>query len=104
LPNVVLEAMALEVPVLATRIAGLPTLVQDGVSGLLVEPEDSAALAAGLGQLLGDAALRGRFVEAARRTIETTFSFERRMRRVAGIYDALLARTPAAAPAVADHA
>jgi len=104
LPNVLLEAMALEVPVVATRIAGVPTLVEDGVSGLLVEPGDSVVLAGALRQVLGDAALRDCFAAAARQTIETTFSFERRMRRVAGIYDALLARKPAAAQAAAHHA
>lgn len=103
LPNVLLEALALEVPVVATRVAGVPTLVQDGVSGLLVEPGDTAALANGIRQLLADATVRGRFAEAGRRIVETTFSFQRRMRRVAGIYDALLDKKPAPAAAAAHH-
>src|SRR5262245_45236645 len=104
LPNVLLEAMALEVPVVATRVAGVPTLVQDSVNGLLVEPGDIAALANGIRQLLTDATIRGRFADVGRQAVETTFSFERRMRRVAGIYDALLDKKQATAAAAAPQA
>ena len=60
LPNVVLEAMALEVPVAATRIAGVPRLIRDGENGLLVEPGSVDELVAALGRLLGDPELRRR--------------------------------------------
>src|SRR4029078_12432693 len=53
LPNVLLEALALEAPVVATRIAGIPSLIQHGANGLLVEPEDEDALAAARRRLLG---------------------------------------------------
>ena len=52
-PNVVLEAMAMEVPVVATRIAGVPRMIEDGVNGLLVEPGDVDGLARALATLLG---------------------------------------------------
>src|SRR5262249_9818316 len=58
LPNVLLEAMALEVPIVATRIAGVPRLVRDEVTGLLVEPGSVDALTHGLDRLLADPALR----------------------------------------------
>jgi glycosyltransferase involved in cell wall biosynthesis len=99
LPNVLLEAMALEVPVVATRIAGIPSLIQHDKNGLLVEPANLFALTEGLRRLLGDQPLRKRFSREGRQTIEGSFSFERRMRRIAGIYDALLARSPDAMPA-----
>src|SRR5262249_13386282 len=70
MPNVLLEAMAMGVPVVATRIAGVPHLVRDGENGLLVEPGNPDELAAALAHLLNDAGLRSRLENAGRRTIE----------------------------------
>ena len=56
-PNTVMEAMAKGVPVVATRVGGVPDLVRDGVTGFLVEPGDVPALAARIRELMGDAAL-----------------------------------------------
>lgn len=67
LPNAVLEAMAAGVPVVATRVGGVPELVEDGVTGLLVPPRDPPALAEALAHLAGDADLRVRMGAAARR-------------------------------------
>jgi glycosyltransferase involved in cell wall biosynthesis len=92
LPNVVLEAMALETPVVATRIAGMPSLIREGSDGLLVEPGNLAELKAAVGLLIDDSALRRRLATTARTTIETRFSFTRRMERVAAVYDGLLNR------------
>ncbi len=92
LPNVVLEAMALGVPVVATRIAGVPRLVRDGETGVLVEPKSVEELTAGLARLLDDADERGRLAAAGRRTIETSYSFAARMRAIRAIYDDLLGR------------
>lgn len=95
-PNVVLEAMAMEVPVVATRIAGVPRLIQDGVNGLLVEPDDVAGLTQALATLLGDKPFRERLARAGRETVERKYSFAVRMRKIRAIYDDLLGRTPAA--------
>jgi glycosyltransferase involved in cell wall biosynthesis len=97
LPNVLLEALALEVPVVATRIAGVPRLIRDGQTGLLVEPGALSELTAALERLLGDAALRARLAAAGPALVETEFSFARRMERIARLYDGLLGR-----PRVAD--
>lgn len=67
------EAMALERPVLATRISGVVDLIEEGVSGLLVPPKDPAALAEGIAQLIGDPLLRKRLGEAGRQRIESHF-------------------------------
>lgn len=90
LPNVLLEAMALEVPVVATRIAGIPRLVQTEQNGLLVEAGDETQLTKALQRLLSDATLRAQYAAAGRETIEQDFSFEHRMKKIAKIYDDLL--------------
>ncbi|HWB13971.1 MAG TPA: glycosyltransferase family 4 protein [Pirellulales bacterium] len=93
-PNVVLEAMAMEVPLVATRVAGVPKMVEHGVDGLLVEPGDVAGLAQALASLVSDARLRGGLARAARSTVETRYSFAVRMDKIRKIYDDILGRTP----------
>jgi glycosyltransferase involved in cell wall biosynthesis len=95
LPNVMLEAMAMEAPVAATRIAGVPRLVQDGENGLLVEPGSVEELAAALDRLVADNGLRAKLAAAGRRHMETEFSFAVRMERLAAIYDQMLERRAA---------
>jgi glycosyltransferase involved in cell wall biosynthesis len=90
LPNVLLEAMALEVPVVATRIAGVPRLVQGGDNGLLVAPGSVEELTQALATLAADAGLRARLAAAGRRTVETRYSFAGRMRKIRALYDRLL--------------
>jgi glycosyltransferase involved in cell wall biosynthesis len=95
-PNVVLEAMAMEVPLVATRIAGVPKLIENGINGLLVEPDDVRGLTQALGEVLSDHALRERLAVAGRETVETRYSFALRMQKIRAIYDELLKRTSAA--------
>lgn len=90
LPNVILEAMAMEVPVVATRIAGIPRLIEHESNGLLIRPDSLDELSVALGRLLKDAALRERLGTAARRTVEESYSFEVRMEKVRAVYDRLL--------------
>jgi len=91
LPNVVLEAMALEVPVVATRVNGVPRLVQDGRNGLLVDAGDEAGLATALLGILGNEGLQTVFRAAGRRTVEGRYSFAARMLKLKRLYDELLA-------------
>jgi glycosyltransferase involved in cell wall biosynthesis len=97
LPNVLLEAMALGVPVIATHIAGIPRLIQDGENGLLVPPDDPAALTRALGSLMGDDKRRARLGQAGRRTVEQHYSFALRMQKIANLYDGLTNRDRAVA-------
>ena len=69
----VMEAMALEKPVVCSEIAGLPEVVRDGQTGFLVPPGDSLALQHALEKLLADAALRARIGCNARRFLEANF-------------------------------
>src|SRR5262245_45799892 len=91
LPNVLLEAAAMEVPIVATRIAGVPRLVRDGETGVLVEPGSMPSLAGGLERLLRDEALQQRLANAGRRRVESHYSFAKRIEKIGDIYDKLLA-------------
>jgi glycosyltransferase involved in cell wall biosynthesis len=62
-PRTLVEARALGCPVVATRVGGIPSSVQHGKTGLLVEPNDSAGLAAAIEQILSDESLRRRLIE-----------------------------------------
>jgi len=70
LPNAVLEAMAVGLPVIATRVGGVPELVEDGVTGLLVPAHAPGALAEAIALVVGDPRLRVRLGTAARRSAE----------------------------------
>src|SRR5262245_38973399 len=74
---VIAEAMAAERPILATRVGGVPELVEDGVTGMLVDKRDVAAIAQGLLRLLSDADLRRRMGTAGRRAAERKFDLTR---------------------------
>ena len=71
--NVLLEAMALGVPVVTTTAGAAAEVVGDRVTGRLVPPDDVTALAAALEELLGDAEQRARLARTARATVETYF-------------------------------
>jgi glycosyltransferase involved in cell wall biosynthesis len=94
LPNVVLEAMALEVPLVATRVAGIPSLIRDDENGILVEPGTVEVLTGGIRRLLADGETAARLARAARRTVEDSYAFTRRMEKMAAIYDRTLRSPP----------
>lgn len=85
LPVVLMEAMAAGVPVIATRVAGIPELVRDQESGLLVPPGDSDAAADAIRRLLGDPDLRNRIAAAGRRMVEREFNTHAETRWMATI-------------------
>jgi glycosyltransferase involved in cell wall biosynthesis len=75
-PTVILEAMASGRPVVSTHLAGIPELVVDGQTGMLVQPGDSTALAHALGQFLRDPEMGLQFGHAGRARIEQHFRIE----------------------------
>jgi len=87
--RVLVESMALGLPVVATAVGGIPVVVTDGESGLLVEPEDVAALAAALVRLGRDIGLRRKLGEAAVARAEE-FSTPVADRKMLAVYDGLV--------------
>jgi colanic acid/amylovoran biosynthesis glycosyltransferase len=77
LPTVLLEAMALGTPCVSTDITGIPEVVRDGETGLMVPQRDPAALAAAIGRLLEEPNLRDRLADRARRLVEAEFDVNR---------------------------
>jgi glycosyltransferase involved in cell wall biosynthesis len=88
--RVLIEAMAAEVPVVATRVGGIPELVADGQTGLLVPPGDPAALSAGILAALRQAEATRARVRAAAAVVRARFSLTEHAERVAQLYARLV--------------
>jgi glycosyltransferase involved in cell wall biosynthesis len=88
LPNVVLEAMAHGKTVIATPVGGIPTVIEDGVTGLLVPVGDAVALRTALERVLGDQVLRARLGRAARTRVREYCSWNRVTEQTLEVYNA----------------
>ena len=103
--NTILEAMATRLAIVATRVGGNAELIEPGMTGLLVPPGDSDALANALARYSEDRAMARRHAKAARRVVENRFSLSRMVADYCSLYETALARAgivlpPAAAPAL----
>jgi glycosyltransferase involved in cell wall biosynthesis len=87
IPNVFLESMAMGVPVLATRVSAIPELVEDGRTGLLVDPGEHEAMAQCMVKLLGDEELRHRIIAAARRRVREEFNNRELIQKLAAVFE-----------------
>jgi glycosyltransferase involved in cell wall biosynthesis len=94
-PTVILEAMASSRPVVSTRLAGIPELVVDGQTGMLVPPGDFTALAQSFEHLLRESELRLRFGDAGRARIEQHFRIEQTVAPLIEILERSCSRRPA---------
>jgi glycosyltransferase involved in cell wall biosynthesis len=83
LPNVLLEAGSQELALVASDVAAVPELIEDGVSGCLVPADDAAALARAIEALIRDPALRLRLGRAARASVLERFAMEPGIERLA---------------------
>lgn len=90
LSTVIMEAMASGTAVLGTQVSGSSELIEDGVSGVLVPPEDIPALSAAAVSLLGDAARRARLANAANAFVREHFSVARVARQHEAIYEEIM--------------
>jgi glycosyltransferase involved in cell wall biosynthesis len=86
IPVALMEAMAAGLPVVATRLSGIPELVEDGVTGLLVEPHDPRALAAAIERLLADESLAAELTSNAHRLVERSFNLTAEARRLGDLF------------------
>lgn len=90
LPLVIIEAEIAGLPVVASRVGGVPELIEDGVTGFLVPPRKPEVLADKLRELLGDTNLRRRVGSAAREKALREFTFERMLTKTRQLYEDIL--------------
>jgi len=91
MPNVILEALLMRVPVVATNVGGTGELVIDGVSGRLVPPNDLVTLAEAMHSALYGSGRLSQWADAGERHVRDKFSHAVRLRRIAAVYDRVLA-------------
>jgi len=89
LPNVVLEALAASVPVVATAVGGTPEVVEDGVNGYLVPPGDSVALARRIRDVLASEVRRREMGQSGRRRVLSEFTFEAQAEQYRRLFEQL---------------
>lgn len=98
MPGSILEAMAMARPVVATAVGGVPEAVTDGVTGYLVPPGDSSALARAIAAILADPAKAGVMGRAARERVERDFKVEPMVHKTELMYETLVGRHGDIAP------
>lgn len=86
MPNVLLEAMCMEIPVISTPVTGTPELVHDGKNGILVPERDVEALAQAITHLIEDEALRLEFGKKGRETVLNGFDIHQSAEKLAAIF------------------
>lgn len=89
-PNVILEAMASGTPIVATAVDGVPELVENGKTGLLVLPANSQALAEAISQMIHNREKAAVMAQEALQVVQTTFSIERTVTQIEALYWQLL--------------
>jgi glycosyltransferase involved in cell wall biosynthesis len=86
LPNVLIEAMAMEIPTISTYVSGVPELIEDEQCGLLVNEKDKVALADALQRLLEDKELRARLGKNGRQKVVQEFNIDKNTTRLATLF------------------
>jgi glycosyltransferase involved in cell wall biosynthesis len=89
IPQIILQAQAMSCAVVATAIGGIPEVVEDGVTGLLIRPRDAGTLAKKIGTLLDDPALDARLGQNARAQIEKNYSLDAMGEGLLDLYETL---------------
>ena len=89
LPIVLMEAMAVGIPVIASRVAGIPELIEDGETGLLFTPSSWDELASRIDRLLSDEGLRTRLTEKAKAKVASDFDTRASARQLSKLFSAI---------------
>ncbi len=92
LPLTILEAMACGKPVIATNVGGIPEIVKDGITGILVSPEDSGALYSAMNELLDDRERREKMGRNGKRVCNESFSSKTMVGKIEDLYDSLMCK------------
>ncbi len=86
LPNTLIEAMAMEIPTISTTLSGIPELIEDGKTGLLVPPQDEVALAESIATLIEDKGLRSVLGKSGRAKVVEEFEVEKNAYRLLNVF------------------
>jgi glycosyltransferase involved in cell wall biosynthesis len=87
LPTVLIEAAASRLPVIASRVGGVPEIVDDGVTGILIPPQNPAALTAHIEALLADPARMAQMGQRGRQVVENRFTLSQQANNLIDLYD-----------------
>jgi glycosyltransferase involved in cell wall biosynthesis len=88
-PYAILEAMAYGLPIISTKVGGIPELIEDGVNGFLVDPGDADALAEKIEILMGNKKLREIMGKNNREKIKNKYSMDKQVEKIKNIYNIL---------------
>ena len=86
IPVVLMESMLSGVPVISTRVSGIPELVVNNETGLLVEQDNNDDLAEAIGVILNDDVLRNRLIENAASLVRKEFSLDKNTKKLSGLF------------------
>jgi glycosyltransferase involved in cell wall biosynthesis len=86
----ILEAMACAKPIIASRVGGIPDLVDDGINGILIPPNDSRALAQNLIKLLNDESMRRKLGAAAKEKVSVRYDVNTMVEQISRVYADLI--------------
>jgi colanic acid/amylovoran biosynthesis glycosyltransferase len=93
-PVVLMEAMAMEIPCVATWITGVPELIQDGIDGLLVAPSDVGQLSRAIARLMDDPDLRSRIAKAGRCKVIQQYNLSKNTALLAKVFERRVSSPP----------
>lgn len=89
LPYTLIEAMHAKIPIIATRVGGIPDLIEEDVNGIIVPPKNSGALTLAIEKLINDKRIRTRFAKESGKKIETKFSFDTMLSATIRLYNSI---------------
>ena len=90
IPQVLMQALAIGLPVVSTTVGSIPDVITDGKTGFVVAPRDARALADRITTLLNDARLRAHMGQQGRSLVERCYSLDRMLDRMEGVYNGLI--------------